>query len=219
MEAGTPAKIAAKLDYGRYRLDVTSEEPTGPATSVVFDAGWYAASNADTPDMLDVALDKPDYKPGDTAKLRVDARFAGKATFMVVGNEVLATRTADIAEGGTDVSFDVTEAWRPGAYVLAFVHRPLDAKASRMPGRAIGVAHAKIDPAPHVLPVALTLPEKASPRGTLRVPVKIGNLAAGEQAHLVVAAVDVGILNLTRYEAPGPRRRRLRTAQARRGSA
>jgi uncharacterized protein YfaS (alpha-2-macroglobulin family) len=38
----------------------------------------------------------------------------------------------------------------------------------------------------------------------LQVPVKIGGLAAGEDARIVVAAVDVGILNLTNYKPPAP---------------
>ena len=205
VDAKTSAKISARLGYGRYRLDVTSAEPNGPATSIVFNSGWNAsADNAETPDTLDVALDKPLYAPGDKAQLRVDAPFDGKATVAVVGNGVIATKTLDLAQGENDVTLDVTEAWRPGAYVMAFLHRPLDAKASRMPGRAIGLAHAQIDATPHTLTVALTAPDKASPRGTLRIPVKIGNLASGEQAQLVVAAVDVGILNLTGFEAPAP---------------
>ena len=42
------------------------------------------------------------------------------------------------------------------------------------------------------------------PNSTLHIPVKIGGLAAGEQARIVVAAVDVGILNLTNYKPPAP---------------
>jgi uncharacterized protein YfaS (alpha-2-macroglobulin family) len=203
--ADKPTKIAAKLGYGQYRLDVTSAEPNGPATSIVFNAGWYtSADNAETPDTLDVALDKKLYAAGDKAELRIDAPFEGKATIAVIGNEVVATQVVDLDEGENEITLDVTDAWRPGAYVMAFLHRPLDAKASRMPGRAIGLAHAQIDAAPQTLTVALTAPEKAAPRGTLRVPVKIGNLASGEQAHLVVAAVDVGIVNLTGFTAPAP---------------
>ena len=36
------------------------------------------------------------------------------------------------------------------------------------------------------------------------MPVKIDGLAAGEEARIVVAAVDVGILNLTSYKPPAP---------------
>ena len=36
------------------------------------------------------------------------------------------------------------------------------------------------------------------------MPVKVAGLAAGEEARVTVAAIDVGILNLTRFEAPKP---------------
>lgn len=202
--ADKPAEIAAKADYGQYRLEVTSADPQGPATSVAFDAGYFAAGAADTPDTLDVALDKPSYKPGDTATVKLMSRFAGKATVMVVGAGVIESRTLDVSGDGASASFPVTDAWRPGAYVVAFVHRPLDAKASRMPGRAIGVAHAQIDPAEKTIGVAIETPEKIEPRRTLDVDLKLSNVGQGEQAYVTLAAVDVGILNLTGYKPPAP---------------
>ena len=54
-----------------------SADPNGPDTSVNFDAGWYVDANADTPDMLQVALDKPEYRAGDTMTVAVTARNAG----------------------------------------------------------------------------------------------------------------------------------------------
>jgi len=38
----------------------------------------------------------------------------------------------------------------------------------------------------------------------LKIPVKLGGLNPGEDAKIVVAAVDVGILNLTNYKPPAP---------------
>src|SRR4029077_9365152 len=38
---------------------------------------------------------------------------------------------------------------------------------------------------------------------TLRVPIKVG-FPAGAEARVAVAAVDVGILNLTNYKPPSP---------------
>ena len=42
------------------------------------------------------------------------------------------------------------------------------------------------------------------PNSTLAVPVHLAGLKAGEEARVVVAAVDVGILNLTNYKPPAP---------------
>jgi uncharacterized protein YfaS (alpha-2-macroglobulin family) len=50
----------------------------------------------------------------------------------------------------------------------------------------------------------MELPQLIRPNSALRIPVKIGGLAAGEEARIVVAAVDVGILNLTNYKPPAP---------------
>jgi len=84
------------------------------------------------------------------------------------------------------------------------LRRPLDAPAQRMPGRAIGVQWFSIARAAKTLTVDLQAPPLLRPNTALALPVKINGLAAGEQARLVVAAVDVGILNLTNYKPPAP---------------
>src|SRR5262249_4038132 len=94
--------------------------------------------------------------------------------------------------------------WGNGGYVLATLRRPLDAAAQRMPGRAIGVQWFSIDRAAHTLAVDMKLPSLLRPNSRLTVPIKVNGLAAGEEARVVVAAVDVGILNLTRYQPPSP---------------
>jgi uncharacterized protein YfaS (alpha-2-macroglobulin family) len=73
-----------------------------------------------------------------------------------------------------------------------------------MPGRAIGVQWFSIDKAAHTIGVGLDLPALIRPETTLRVPVKLAGLGAGEEARIVVSAVDVGILNLTNYKVPDP---------------
>ena len=39
-------------------LKLLSKERFRPTTSIGFDAGWYAEASADTPDLLEIALDK-----------------------------------------------------------------------------------------------------------------------------------------------------------------
>src|SRR6202012_4970842 len=52
--------------------------------------------------------------------------------------------------------------------------------------------------------VSLSPPALVRPNSTLKIPVKLGGLSPGEDAKVVVAAVDVGILNLTNYKPPAP---------------
>lgn len=199
-----PGQISVPVTWGRYRLEVTSAEPQGPETIVGFDSGFYAEASAETPDLLEIALDKPEYKAGDSMTVAVTARSAGLVTLSVIGDKLLATSSVEVQPGTAKLPLTVGADWGTGAYVLATLRRPLDAEAKRMPGRAIGVQWFSIDKAAHTLGVGLDLPDRIRPETTLKVPVKIAGLTPGDQARVVVAAVDVGILNLTNYETPAP---------------
>ena len=200
----SPTAFAQTLDWGEYRLEIGAEGMS--PVSVDFSAGYYSNESAksDTPDTLKLALDKTDVKTGDTVNVKIDARYAGKATVQIVGEKLLETREVDVPEGGLTLPFTVGEGWGTGAYVLASLYRPMDVTAKRMPSRAMGLAWFGIDRAARTLEVKLSTPEMTKPRNKLTVPVKVGNLAAGEEAFVTIAAVDVGILNLTRYDPPAP---------------
>jgi uncharacterized protein YfaS (alpha-2-macroglobulin family) len=200
-----PAEVTAVVGLGAYRLDVASEARGDMPTSVTFESGWSGTASTDTPDLLEVSLDKQAYAAGDTMRLRITSRFAGTATLAVLGESLADVTLLDLKQGETTQTLSVSSGWGTSAYVVVLAHRPLDAAARRMPGRAIGLAWFSIDAAAHKLEVALPLPEKARPRQPLAVPIEVEGLAAGDEARVVVAAVDVGILNLTRYEWPDPR--------------
>jgi uncharacterized protein YfaS (alpha-2-macroglobulin family) len=202
--ADKPSRITMSPQPGRYRLDVKSTEADGPLTSVQFDVGWYSDGSADTPDLLETSIDKPEYQSGDTMVVSVNARSAGKLTVNVLGDRLLTTQTTDVKEGTAQVKIPVGKDWGTGAYVVATLRRPLDAAALRMPGRAIGLKWFGIDKGTRTLQVNLSPPALVRPNTTLKLPVKLGGLNPGEDAKIVVAAVDVGILNLTNYKSPAP---------------
>jgi len=202
--ADKPSRITLSPQPGRYRLDVKSTEADGPLTSVQFDVGWYSDGSADTPDLLETSIDKPEYQSGDTMVVSVNARTAGKLTINVLGDRLLTTQTTDVSEGTAQVKIPVGRNWGTGAYVVATLRRPLDTAAQRMPGRAIGLKWFGIDKKARTLTVDLSAPALVRPGATLKLPVKLGGLSPGEDAKIVVAAVDVGILNLTNYKPPAP---------------
>ena len=202
--AEKPARVSTPVKWGRYRLEISTGEPNGPITSVSFDAGFYAESSADTPDLLEAALDKSDYKSGETMNVAVTARTAGRLTVNVFTDRLVASQSQDVKAGVARISLSVGRDWGTGAYMVATLRRPLDAPAQRMPGRAIGVQWFSIDKAAHTLALDMKLPATMRPRSTLTVPIKLAGLASGEEARVVVAAVDVGILNLTNYKPPAP---------------
>src|SRR4030081_161449 len=202
--ADKPSRITLSPQPGRYRLDGKSAEAGGSLTSVQFDVGWYSDGSADTPDLLETSVDQPGYQSGDTMVVSVNARSAGKLTINVLGDRLWNPQTTDVTAGTAQVRIPVGKDWGTGAYVVATLRRPLDAAALRMPGRAIGLKWFGIDKKTRALQVNLSPPALVRPGTTLKLPVKLGGLNPGEDAKIVVAAVDVGILNLTNYKPPAP---------------
>lgn len=199
-----PTEIAVPVRWGEHELSVTQDGGTA-ATSVPFAAGWFAAADAaSTPDTLELSLDKADYAAGDVAKLRLVPRFAGTALVMVLSNRLVAMQAVEVAEGENIIDLAVTDDWGAGVYVTASVLRPMDVAAGRNPARALGLAHAGVDPGARALSASVEVAAEADPRGALPVAVKVDGVAAGEKAYVTIAAVDQGILNLTAYTPPDP---------------
>ncbi|MBR9844545.1 MAG: alpha-2-macroglobulin family protein, partial [Rhodobacteraceae bacterium] len=200
-----PIEISAPVDWGQYELVVETTKGDYIASSTDFYAGWYVpADTTKTPDTLELSLDKPAYKPGETAMLRVVPRFAGTALVSVMSNRLIAMQAVEVSEGENLIPVPVTDDWGTGAYVTASVIRPANAEAGQNPSRALGLAHASIDPGAKQLAVALDAPEITAPRGPLDVKVKVDGGAPGETAYVTLAAVDLGILNMTGFDAPDP---------------
>lgn len=197
-----PARVEQAVDWGRFELVATPAGGQG-AASVGFDAGWYTASGSiQTPDRMGVSLDKPAYRAGETAQARIEAPADGVALISVLSNRVVDLKLVPIKAGANTVDLPVTESWGAGVYVTASAIRPLAGAASRAPVRALGLAHAAVDPGDRKLTARLDLPEAADPRGTL--PVKLVVEGMDGPGFATIAAVDLGILNLTGFKAPDP---------------
>ena len=200
-----PVEVSAPVQWGQYELAVSRVDGTPAETSTTFYAGWYApADTTSTPDTLELSLDKPAYKPGETAKLRLVPRAAGKAVVMVLADRLVSMQAVDVAEGENLIDLPVTDDWGAGVYVTATALRPMDVAAGRNPARALGLTHAAIDPGAAKLDVSVQAPAEAAPRGKLDLAVKVAGVEPGDTAFVTVAAVDQGILNLTGFEAPDP---------------
>ncbi len=198
-------QIESAVDWGRYELVLETLDGPYLAASYTFFAGWYApAISANTPDTLSVGLDKDIYKIGDTAQLRLVPRYAGTALVTVVSNRLIDMKTVNVVKGENLINLDVTEDWGAGAYVSATVIRPMNTDGGHNPARALGLSWAKIDPGKHKLDVSFTTADEVSPRGTMLASLQVNGVKAGETAYATIAAVDVGILNLTRYKSPDP---------------
>ncbi len=197
-------RIKAPVEAGSYRLDIASATAQGPSTSFSFWAGWYSSEASDTPEILNLALDRASYSPGDDIKVQVMPRMAGEALVAIVSDRVLATQMIKVSASGGSASFKVDPSWGPGAYATAIAYRPMDSVAKRMPSRAVGTKWIPLDTKPRTLSVALGTPSSVRPAGPVTVSASVSGLDSGENATLVISGVDLGILNITRYKTPQP---------------
>ena len=203
--ADAPFGIEQDVTWGRYRIDVSRIDGAPIASSVTFNAGWYQSDDdADSPEMLSVALDKDGYKGGETAKLKIQSRTPGKAMIAIFSNGLVSARDVALGAGDSEIDIPVDAAWGTGAYVVTTLYRSLDEMTRRMPGRAVGVAWLGLDQGPRTLGVKLAAPEKIRSGSKLTVPITIDGVEGNGAARVTVAAVDVGVLNLTRFTSPAP---------------
>ncbi len=201
----TPVTVSAPVTWGAYEIVVERADGAYLSSSDSFFGGWYVPEDSGTtPDFLDLSLDATSYAPGDTANLRIVPRYAGTALITVMSNRIIHMEAVEVPKGATVIPLDVTEDWGAGAYVSAAVVRPMELETGRNPARSLGLAYAAVAPGDRALTVDLLVPDEVAPRGPMQVRMRIDGVREMGAAHVTLAAVDVGILNLTGFDSPDP---------------
>jgi uncharacterized protein YfaS (alpha-2-macroglobulin family) len=200
-----PFTLRIPVGSGRFRLDLALDAKSEPTTSISFDAGWFVGKAEENPQTIEVALGKPTYAVGETAQIKINPRFTGRAVVAIYSDRVIAKREVELVKGQpVTVGLPVDATWGPGGYALVFAYRPIEDAATRLRARAVGAVWVGVDPASRRLAPVIEPPPEARPESTIRVTVRVPGIASGEQAYAVLSAVDVGLINLTRHPAPDP---------------
>jgi uncharacterized protein YfaS (alpha-2-macroglobulin family) len=192
--------------WGTYRLDVTDAQNSA-VSSVILHAGFSGNGTNDTPspEKVAVSLQGVAPRPGDAVTLHVKPPFAGKMLVTVENSRVLAVQTADVPAEGADITVKADASWGVGAYIMASVYRPSTQVMGHAPVRAVGLAYVKLDLSARTLDVSLAAPPVLRPRTHVDVGVTVtGEAASQGRVWLTLAAVDEGILQLTRFTSPDP---------------
>ncbi len=202
--AGGPVHLSRRLGWGDYRLELVDTR-TNAKSVIRFSAGWGApAKDADAPDMVRVSAGTQKYAQGETISIAIKAPYAGQAQVAVATDRIIELRNITVPAGGTTVRLKSSATWGGGAYVLVSVVQPRDPVDTPKPRRAIGLVYVPLDPKDRKLTVALGAAQKIRGRDQLSVPIEVKGLKFGQRAKVTIAAVDQGILNLTKFESPDP---------------
>jgi uncharacterized protein YfaS (alpha-2-macroglobulin family) len=205
----TAVRFDFPVEWGEYRVDVL-DPGTGLTMRYPFRAGWsWDDQNRGLdarPDKVKLSLDKTGYRAGDTLKATITPPHAGKGVLLVESDKLLYVHDIDVKAGGSTFEIPVTGDWeRHDVYVTALVFRGGSVPSKITPARAVGVAWVPMDRKARRVAVGLKATAQMRPEQPLRVTVSVPELA-GQQAYATVSAVDVGILNITRFPVPDANR-------------
>jgi uncharacterized protein YfaS (alpha-2-macroglobulin family) len=196
---------AAYLVRARAGQAMTELEVEGDAR------GWYwygeGGRQEQTPRPLkatSLALELPAVvKVGEKAAVKLAVPFRGRALFTVETDRIVAAEWKAVEPGELSWSFTVPE-FAPNVYVSAFVVKDphLESAEAFLPDRAFGVASAPVEPTEFTAPLRIDAPAVVPSSSPLTVKLDVGRTEGPTWA--VVAAVDEGILQLTRMKSPDP---------------
>lgn len=215
LKAATGNKVSFNVEWGRYRLEV-KDPHSGAVTTVRFHAGedWYAAWQASQtagtsirPDAVTLALDKAAYRPGEVARLQINSPHAGEAVVLVEAGELLWLKRLTLKNTQGSVDIPVAADWnRHDTYISVVVLRGASRSQQITPNRAFGLVHLPLDRAERRLQVTLNAPDKTLPETRLSTEVQVSDSSGQPFAngYVTLAAVDVGVLNITDFRTPDP---------------
>ncbi len=200
------------------KIHVTPKEPGHYILKVKADGSYetvyeffVAGKNDDTwvrqdPDQLTLLPDSKLYKPGQKAKISLQAPFAGTALVCVEGATVLESRVVELKQGMNQLEFDVAAAWRPNVYVSVTLVRAVQAAEKWLPHRASGVVRLAVDCAEKKLQVAIAAAESVRPeqKADFKIKVLRADGTPAVNTAVIFAAVDNGVLKLDDFKPENP---------------
>ncbi|MDJ0921252.1 MAG: alpha-2-macroglobulin [Henriciella sp.] len=203
-DGGRASLPVSDLDWGPHELIVTA--PDGAKTSRGFYVGWGGAVSDDgveAPDRVQVLVDEQVIVPGRPAALTIVPPYDGQAQIVVATDRVLSVESRQVQAAGTQITLPVSEEWGEGAYVMVNVYTQRDPVIQSKPRRAVGVGYVPVDMSSRTFDVEIEAPELARPGTEQTISVKVEG-EARDKAYVTLAAVDEGILRLTKFNSPDP---------------
>lgn len=199
---GATATISVEgLDWGDHEIVVTSGEATASRRFWVGWGGEVSADGVEAPDRVTVRVPDGPVTAGRDAQVSIAAPYDGVAQIVVATDRVISIQNRDVSSEGTRLTLPVTADWGEGAYVMVTVYTPRDPVLQAKPRRAVGVAYVPVDTSGRTFELTINAPETIRPRVERLITVDIEG-GPREPVFLTLAAVDEGILQLTKFQSP-----------------
>jgi len=198
---------------GYYVLSASAKDAEGRATKS--EAGLYVTGSGASwargdDNLVEIVPDKRSYEPGEVAKLLVKAPSEGMTALVTVERErILERRVVRLASAAETIEIPLSEQAAPNVFVSVLLSEgapPADSPSSGMPAWHLGYLELDVSAEGRHLDVDIETDERVYQPGeevTVSVSVARDEVPA-EDAHVVLYAVDHGVLSLTAYTTPEP---------------
>ena len=195
-----PSKWSRRMEWGNYRFEIETED--GAKSGYRFGVGWGQANRSDAPDRLQMGVSEDKVQAGDMINLTVNAPYAGEAELVVANADVRMVKPLSLKAGASELSFKFDPKWGSGVYAMMTLYTPRDETRLPVPRRAVGVSYIALDRSKQTLSLEIESPEIIRPGGPQTFTVKVEGADRADKTWLNFAAVDEGILQITKYKSP-----------------
>lgn len=169
---------------------------------------WHQSSGQDRtprplkPATLPVKVPKQ-VKVGEEFTVTFTPPFKGQALIALETDHVVSYEWMAVEAKPTTWTSKLPK-FAPNVYASVFVVKDphLESRKAFLPNRAFGVRSIKVRPEAFVQPLSMKTPEEVRSNSPLKVELDFGTLEA--PMFVSVAAVDEGILQLTKFKSPDP---------------
>ncbi len=194
-------------NYGRY-LILVRDKKSGHTTGTTFyvdDYGWQSRggnNDATAASMLSFTADKEKYNVDDKINLTIPSGEGGRALISIeAGSKVLKTYWVKTTKGQTHVTFTAEKEMSPNVYVNVTTVQPHAQTVNDLPIRMYGVLPILVEDKNTILKPVISMPDVIEPEENSSITVSEAN---GKNMTYVIAIVDDGLLDLTRFKTPDP---------------
>lgn len=209
------ASVTFKADRaGSYRLKVTAKDSAGRSVTSV--QPLYVSGQSEVswdyrnPAQLDLVADKPEYRPGETARVLVKTPISGEALVTIEREgEILRTMRVKLEGNAPSIEVPLSPTDAPNVFVSMVLIRGREQSTRKFktPEYRYGVAMLRVAAPDDRLQLSVTPTRKEVQPGDevdTEVSVLDGAGAPVADAEVTFFAVDDGILAITGYERPAP---------------
>ncbi|HMK03082.1 MAG TPA: MG2 domain-containing protein, partial [Ferruginibacter sp.] len=194
-------------EWGRYLIlvkDLKSGHTTG-STLYIDEPGWQSREGNDdqtAASMLSFAANKEKYNVGEDISLTIPSSKGGRVLVSLEnGTKVIRSFWEETKQGQTVIKFKADASMAPNVYATASLLQPHSQTINDLPIRMYGSIPLFVEDKNTVLNPVINIPNSIRPEQAVSFTV---SEKQGKVMTYVVAIVDEGLLDLTRFKTPNP---------------